>query len=361
MKPNQPGLVFSLVDRISKLKGPSTLIQLSEKSFMASPALIPKDSHAFLSSSKLLTLPEFQDFLLKSLEEPSEAKENFKESFTSLLKDLENLETIVQSQIKETRRLLLTILQANSSQLESLLESYECGELNEDDELLRSVEEFCQSGSHLLKEKTKFFQEQIRKNFRKIDSSFAKGLEKLRKSFQNEMMSFRDFQWIGEVLQKKLSKTPKLSVLYNMDRDGFTAASFHKNCDGKGATLTVVLTEGGKLLGGFTSKPWRSERQWVPESDSMAFLFSITHKEVYEQIKPDDSIYHYIDEGPTFGSASDLLIRMSVSNNKEKASLKKMSYGIFSSTYNTKNRSPESISDQKGYFQIQNFIVFLVE
>ncbi len=46
-------------------------------------------------------------------------------------------------------------------------------------------------------------------------------------------------------------------LLYHSSRDGFDAASFHRNCDNKGATIWVVKIQGPtQLIGGYNSLDW---------------------------------------------------------------------------------------------------------
>ena len=47
-----------------------------------------------------------------------------------------------------------------------------------------------------------------------------------------------------------------MTLLFRGSKDGFKSAAFHKNCDNKGATLTIVKSEYGKIFGAFTYIPW---------------------------------------------------------------------------------------------------------
>ncbi len=66
----------------------------------------------------------------------------------------------------------------------------------------------------------------------------------------------------------------KLSLLYRGSRDGFNAAAFHAQCDGRGATLTVVRSKKGNVFGGYTSVPWASS-SGVWARDASAYIFSL--------------------------------------------------------------------------------------
>ncbi|EFC45125.1 predicted protein [Naegleria gruberi] len=65
-------------------------------------------------------------------------------------------------------------------------------------------------------------------------------------------------------------------LLYKGTRDGFNGYSFHPKCDNRGPTLTIIKSEHDQIFGGFTSKPWTSNRS--PQtyvSDESAFIFKI--------------------------------------------------------------------------------------
>ena len=50
----------------------------------------------------------------------------------------------------------------------------------------------------------------------------------------------------------------KLKRRFLMSRDGKRAIEFHRRCDNKGPTITLIRTAGGVVCGGYTSQPWRS-------------------------------------------------------------------------------------------------------
>jgi hypothetical protein len=54
----------------------------------------------------------------------------------------------------------------------------------------------------------------------------------------------------------------RFELLWWRNRDGFTAAAFHKQCDGHSNTLTVILDLDGNIFGGFTPVKWDSKRSY---------------------------------------------------------------------------------------------------
>jgi hypothetical protein len=94
-------------------------------------------------------------------------------------------------------------------------------------------------------------------------------------------------------------------LLYNSDRDGFNAESFHKNCDNKGATIWVAKIRGStQLIGGYNPLDWNG---YGFKYTTNSFLFNIkdgndisTAKLGYVK-KPDEAIYCYYNQGPHMG------------------------------------------------------------
>ena len=63
------------------------------------------------------------------------------------------------------------------------------------------------------------------------------------------------------------------TLLFLSTRDGATAAAFHKRCDAKGPTLTLIKDTDGNVFGGYTQENWSSKWKYV--SDPAAFLISV--------------------------------------------------------------------------------------
>ena len=54
--------------------------------------------------------------------------------------------------------------------------------------------------------------------------------------------------WLSDVLDQPT----KIERIYRASEHGFSAKEFHKKCDNKGPTLTLVRTEFGKVIGGYS-------------------------------------------------------------------------------------------------------------
>ncbi|CAH3029205.1 unnamed protein product [Porites evermanni] len=115
--------------------------------------------------------------------------------------------------------------------------------------------------------------------------------------------------------------------------DGWAASTFHSQCDGKGATVTIIRV-GRYIFGGYTSESWgKCALYWY---DSNAFLFSLVNKPGWAPVKlpqtgkygnlRQNSIFNYPSLGPTFGGGRLTILHDSVivgSNNNYLTSLNK--------------------------------------
>jgi uncharacterized coiled-coil protein SlyX len=75
------------------------------------------------------------------------------------------------------------------------------------------------------------------------------------------------------------------NLLWRGSRDGFTAEEFHRRCDGRANTLTVILDTDGSVFGGFTPVEWESRtwngksgkesNTWKGDHSLRSFLFTL--------------------------------------------------------------------------------------
>ena len=103
----------------------------------------------------------------------------------------------------------------------------------------------------------------------------------------------------------------KFNLLYRASRDGFGSDIFHKLCDGKMNTLTIVKTTNGYIFGGYTTVAWETSGNFKP--DANAFLFTLVNPENKPlKLKISQNLAHSIycnsGYGPTFGGGHDLRI-----------------------------------------------------
>ncbi|EXX76650.1 hypothetical protein GLOIN_2v1478619 [Rhizophagus irregularis DAOM 181602=DAOM 197198] len=95
-------------------------------------------------------------------------------------------------------------------------------------------------------------------------------------------------------------------LLYHSGRDGFDAASFHKNCDNKGATIWIAKIQGSsQLVGGYNPLDWSGNDVWKTTRDSFLFSFAdgknISTAKLGYVKNPNKAIYCSNNQGPHMG------------------------------------------------------------
>jgi hypothetical protein len=118
----------------------------------------------------------------------------------------------------------------------------------------------------------------------------------------------------SELLNMAVNLFPNLAstkLLFRASRDGFTSSAFPQHCDNIPNTITLISVN-GNVFGGFANVAWRSSGSHV--NDPQSFLFSLknpSNSDLGTKFSPrnsDDALYFDSDYGPTFGSATDLVI-----------------------------------------------------
>jgi predicted nucleic acid-binding Zn-ribbon protein len=124
---------------------------------------------------------------------------------------------------------------------------------------------------------------------------------------KSSLLKAADFAQIKKWLEKEF-QNKKWKLIFKGTKDGQNATAFHKNCNNKGPTVTVIKSKAGKIFGGFLDKAWASTNNYV--NTSRSFLFSITAKAKYEQNSGYNTYgaYDYSSYGPSFGGGHDIYL-----------------------------------------------------
>ena len=107
--------------------------------------------------------------------------------------------------------------------------------------------------------------------------------------------------WIKEKIDKNIIK---YELIYKLTENGSKTEDFHKCCDNKGQTLTIIETKNNDIFGGFTPLNWNSKGN---ESDfydysKNTFLFSMNLLKKYNMFNMDRfAIMCNVHYGPSFG------------------------------------------------------------
>jgi hypothetical protein len=160
----------------------------------------------------------------------------------------------------------------------------------------------------------------------------------------------------------------RFSLLWRGGRDGFKAQEFHRRCDGRANTLTVILDTEGNIFGGFTPVEWES-REWngkygrenncyKADYRRKSFLFTLKNPHNIPArrfaLKADwkhGAIYCYFRRGPCFGS-SDIAVCDNCNANTD-------SFTSLGRTYTNDTGLKEGIVFRGSeYFQVKEIEVF---
>ena len=95
-------------------------------------------------------------------------------------------------------------------------------------------------------------------------------------------------------------KSMEAKLLYRKTKDGDSYEIFHKLCDKKGKTLTLIKAE-NFIIGAYTPIDWDvSHDGW--KNDNESFIFSLTNNKIYrKKEKSTESLYCGKNEGPWYG------------------------------------------------------------
>jgi len=101
-------------------------------------------------------------------------------------------------------------------------------------------------------------------------------------------------------------------LLYKATVDGFSSASFHKKCDNKGSTLTLIRSNNRYLFGGYSVPSWDSTTSYKDHVEGFLFTFSNPHNlppTKYSRYQQNPhAICCHPSYGPTFGGGCDLYV-----------------------------------------------------
>ena len=91
--------------------------------------------------------------------------------------------------------------------------------------------------------------------------------------------------------------------IYKATRDGRRGKDFHRYCDNKNPTLTLIESTNGYIFGGYITIPWESPSNWTyKNNDNNAFIFSVNNNLKFPIQNKSYVIYLHKDYGPGFGN-----------------------------------------------------------
>ena len=163
-------------------------------------------------------------------------------------------------------------------------------------------------------------------------------LNKIKYQKSNELDLIKS--WINSTLDTRASI--ELQLIYKKSRDGDTINDFHRYCDGRGRTVTIIETKEGLKFGGFKNDSW-DRKGW--KKNNKDFVFSLTRKTKYSHNNNGDSTYSN-DDYICFGNSS---------NNGDICFNKTMNIGY---NGNCSFQTNQDLNMKKGYFDAKEIEVY---
>ncbi|ETO01720.1 hypothetical protein RFI_35719, partial [Reticulomyxa filosa] len=127
--------------------------------------------------------------------------------------------------------------------------------------------------------------------------------------FKSKILTHKEGQLLLSYLPK--GKESKVTLLYRGSDDGFGSSNFHEKCNGKGATVTIVLSDQfNHVFGGFTNLQWTSRNTYANDAGAFVYLLRSgkgdnPQKFTTKSGQEGYAIYDHSSYGPTFGKKID--------------------------------------------------------
>ena len=151
---------------------------------------------------------------------------------------------------------------------------------------------------------------------------------------------------IDEIEKKLNTKIKRANVIFSTKKDGDDPSTFHKKCDHKYNTLTLIEAVNNRRFGGFANLPWCSAD--VYKDDKNCFLFSLDFMEAYQYKNDGKGVHSHPNFGPSFGTSHDINILANCLSDKK--------CYTDEGSFDYKNRSA-ALSGEKAYVQLNMYEV----
>ena len=146
----------------------------------------------------------------------------------------------------------------------------------------------------------------IKDEFKELLKNEISGLKvEIEKMKEVKPIINSDFKIINYDSFKKLNdwinpnRSLQFQLIFRASKNGDSSGSFHKICNGKGPSVTIVKGKNGHIFGGYVTVPFSSDNK--SHYDENAFLFSLTNlKKIPIKIK-DQAVCHYSNWDPYIG------------------------------------------------------------
>jgi hypothetical protein len=135
-----------------------------------------------------------------------------------------------------------------------------------------------------------------------FESKFDKSIENSKIVSKEEIEVLRT--WISEGNNKFVN----FKLLFSSSVHGMTGRDFHRKCDNRGHTITIIKATNGMRFGGYTTLLWEPSIGTWKGNDPNAFIFSLDKKLKLTCNDQDYVIHSNSDYGPIFGAGFDIMV-----------------------------------------------------
>ena len=121
------------------------------------------------------------------------------------------------------------------------------------------------------------------------------------------------------------------TLLYRATQQEYTAEEFHRKCDHRSPTVSLLKLNNGNCIGGFTSSRWQTpSSQFLGQyyMDHSALLFNLTDEISYPVKNADKAIYCFRNTGPCFGDEELFVEKKSNEEGQCKSFANQIGYNI---------------------------------
>ena len=275
--------------------------------------------------------------------------EDIKHNLNEILKEKECFEL----KIEKDDTLKLIIKTSVGKQTKNIEFTLTKKELNNDNLIITLLDKInsLERENNMLKSKFKEFEE--------LFDDEIKLKKEIKKNVIGDSIStlkkYKDYMLIKSGIFEQLNlknENIKLKLIFKSTRDGYRASDFHKFCDGKGRTVSIIETKDNILFGGFLNIKWKNEGG--DTNDDKSFLFSFNNNNIYKNNGKSFACNFGMDKGPYFAYSINIFSDFRESRKHVTRDLEcyKYSWNDFSSNY--------ELNCKTEYFDIKEIEVFEV-
>jgi hypothetical protein len=158
-------------------------------------------------------------------------------------------------------------------------------------------------------------------------------------------------KWIDNLeITDELTSSYEFKLLICGSRDGFSPQKFHKICDNKSRTLTIVKVKGSnEILGGYNPVIWKSKSSYGTANNSFIFSFKNDDCILSRVMNERSAILNNSSYGPSFGNGDLTLF----GNNSYDG-------GYYRSGYCRRGSYEKSIRKTGDTFSVEDYEVFQI-